>query len=125
MANIPEKDLKCVKAFSSLSTAISEMSDQVNEFVNIGGAKLINSALENASTEIKYIIYTKIDSEFECDTYMREFDTSVFKEIHESQTYIENEISFKFVIYGNKNLMRDEDGVFPSRIVDLIPAEKK
>jgi len=81
---------------SSMPTAldrISKMSAIEQTFI-IGGGQLYKEALE--SRDLERIYLTKIEKEFECDTFFK-FNESRFKETSTTEVATEKDIPYRFV----------------------------
>lgn len=106
MDNVPEKaDL----LFSSLPSAIESLKKncKVENIFIIGGSQIYEEALKNDLCDRVYI--TRIDGEFECDSFFPELDSSKFYEVTDehvpSEIQEEKGINYKFHVYERKQLV--------------------
>lgn len=89
--------------FSSLPDALEGVSQLRNkgQVWVIGGQSIYEEAL--SQPQCKRIYLTKIDAEFECDTFFPAIDEAVFKpttdEAVPEEEQEENEIKYKFTVY--------------------------
>ena len=94
------KDFKIEGAFvvNSISEALMAADDDC--FI-IGGGEIYKMFLPY----VKYAYVTKVDSEFEADTYMVNLDKEDGWKLHKKgETLSENGIEFSFDIYENSNV---------------------
>lgn len=66
----------------------------------IGGASLFEESIKHK--DCKVIYYTLIYNDFDCDVFMPEIPTNVYKEIDSSEIKEENQCRFKFITYERK-----------------------
>lgn len=85
-----------VVAVASLGEAIAHCEGRPEAFV-IGGAEIYRQALDVAGT----MILTRIDGEFEADTWFPEFDPKVWREVsrEEHPADEKNRWPYAFVVY--------------------------
>lgn len=73
-----------------------ELQADQDEFMVIGGGSVYRQLLPYC--DILYI--TKIDAEFEADTYLPNLDSSgEFEQVYESEAHMENGVSYRFTRY--------------------------
>jgi hypothetical protein len=104
---------------------MSELSSEdIGEIVNIGGGEIINQCLETMPESCKYIIYTRINQKFECDTFVSKFP-DYFKPIHISKTFVDNGVPYDIVIYGNMPLLIQSPELIPTRLFSMLPRHEE
>lgn len=89
--NLPEG----VLVTNSLDNALEFAKNCEKTFV-IGGANVYSQAINHPQCE--YLQTTEIDQDFNCDTFFPAIP-SYYKKIFSSETYTENEITFRFCLY--------------------------
>ena len=126
MEKVPESQKENVLAYDNYEVCLEELSknDQVREIVNIGGAQLIEQSLKNPE-QIKYILQTRVSGKFGSDVFMPELDKSVFKPIHISKTYVDNEIPYDMVIYGNMEVLERNPEFIPNKLIKDLPKHEE
>jgi len=70
-----------------------------------GGATIFNKTLKFTDK----IYLTKIENEFEGETFFPKIDTSDWKLLNSSQTFLENNLYFRFMIYQRHNFRHRRD----------------
>lgn len=83
--------------------AVASEVGNVGEVFFMGGASIYKQAVERP--ECKKIYLTEILKSFDCDTFFPKFSKEKFILVSESNVVEEKEISYKFVIYENKDLV--------------------
>ena len=92
--------------FSSIEEAVSSLSSisEIDRLFIIGGSSLYEETVKSPLCSKIYL--TRIDADFECDTFFPEFDHKVFTETQEegvpSEVQTENGISYTFHVYSKK-----------------------
>jgi len=93
----------CDYLYSSLDEAIRDLSkrSEIADLWVIGGEQIYREALKHPNCYRVYL--TKIDAEFECDTFFPEIDTQTFKEVDDERVskeiQSEKGISYRFYVY--------------------------
>lgn len=103
LTEVPEKaDL----LFASLPSAIASLkaNSKVESIFIIGGSQIYEEALKSSVCDRVYI--TRIDSDFQCDSFFPELDQDKFVEVNDDQVpseiQEENGIHYKFHVYERK-----------------------
>lgn len=93
----------CDYLYASLDDAIRDLSarPEVADLWVIGGEQIYRESLKHPYCHRVYL--TKIDAEFECDTFFPEIDTNVFKEVDDErvskEVQCEKGITYRFHVY--------------------------
>lgn len=102
LSSVPEGVLlypKLTEALKSLN-----VNNSIEKCWVIGGSGLYNESIKDLNCQYLYI--TKIDQEFECDTFFPEIDYNMFEESNESNVpkgiQEEKGIKYEFKVYKRK-----------------------
>lgn len=88
-------------SFDEALLELSTLKDIENIFV-IGGARVYEQAILHPSCEKIYL--TKIDANFDCDTFFPKIDENKFALISSSEACQEEGVSYRYLVYqGDKN----------------------
>lgn len=100
LSSVPEKaDQLC----SSLQSAIASLTQnpKIENIWIIGGSRIYQEAIEKKMCDRVYI--TRIDADFDCDTFFPEVDFTKFKEVEDEQVpkgvQEENGLQYRFYVY--------------------------
>lgn len=66
---------------------------------------LYEMALGKYSDYCKLIIKTRVNKEFECDTFMPKINDETFTNLFISKTYSHEDITFDYCFIGNRRLL--------------------
>jgi dihydrofolate reductase / thymidylate synthase len=70
----------------------------------------------------KLVIKTRINKDFEVDTFMPKMDEeNVFTKLFISKTYSHNDITFDYCFIGNRKLLERRPELVPSRLISKYP----
>ena len=91
--------------FSSLQQSIEQLSkdETIDKLFVIGGQKVYEEALSH--NDCQYIYLTRIDADFECDSFFPEIDLNVFVDVSSQTNHIpqgpqqENDIRYQYFVY--------------------------
>ncbi|KAK2192910.1 hypothetical protein NP493_20g02003 [Ridgeia piscesae] len=109
----PQKQPDGVYVAGSFDEAINLLTsmplvDKVDKLFVIGGSSVYKTALQSPLCERIYL--TRVLGDFECDAFLPEFDTDIFKHINvpeiNSAVQTENKMDFKFEVYEKPWLKR-------------------
>jgi len=105
-------------ALESLSS-----NPKVNEIFIIGGATLYELALNKYSDYCKLVIKTRINKDYEVDTFMPkiEEENGTFTKLFISKTYSHNDITFDYCFIGNRKLLEKRPELVPTRLFEKYP----
>jgi dihydrofolate reductase len=91
--NLNAKDFTFIKSMKRLDLLMT-----YNDIWIIGGEQVYKNALQKGI--VQNIFLTKIDKNYKCDTFFPDFSDN-FTNIHESETFIENDTPFRMGVYTN------------------------
>ena len=81
-----------------------KLSPELEGLFVIGGSSVYELAL--TSPLCHRIYFTKVEADFECDTFLPEFDTQVFRKVKDEnvdgEEKEENDIRYNFEVYERK-----------------------
>lgn len=93
----------CLGTYSSLDTALKAleedpvMLDRIHDVYVIGGAQLYATALKHPQCQAVHI--TRIEQEFDCDTFMPALDPAVYGLWSAGEPIVENGTRYSFLCY--------------------------
>lgn len=97
-----------VMVVSDFEHALYELSSDegINEIFVIGGSSLYDLSIKGDFKKYcKLIIATRINKEFECDTFIPQLEdlkqNTDFVPLHISETYSQGDVTFDYCFYGN------------------------
>lgn len=89
----------------------------------VGGQGIYEEALSDQyKHRCKLVIATRINKEYEADVFMPKFEDS-FTPLFISKTYsqMKDEITFDFTFFGNRELLREQPELVPTRAMSEYP----
>lgn len=117
-----------VLVYSGFEAALAELSQNqmVNEIFVIGGASIYELAMTEYKHLCKSIVATRINKEFECDTFISNLEKSEdFSVMHISQTYSQDDISFDYCFFGNTKLLAERPELIPTKMMSKYPKHQE
>lgn len=81
--------------------------------------------MKNHLQSLKYIIFTRVNSVFECDTFIDPIDEKVFKPLFISKTFCSTKVGYDFVYYGNMSLLNSHPEFYPTRLFSFLPKHEE
>jgi len=95
---------------------------KVNEIYIIGGSTLYELAMNKYTDYCKLIIKTRINKDYEVDTFMPKIDEEgTFTKLFISKTYSHDDITFDYCFIGNRKLLEKRPELIPSRLFTKYP----
>ena len=110
--------------FSDFETALMSLSQDlnVNELFVIGGSSLYELALNQYREHCKLVIATRLNKEFECDTFIPDLEKNEhFCPLHVSETYSQKDITYDYAFFGNMNLLVSKPELVPTKLMEKYP----
>jgi len=122
-----EKDNPYIRIYEDIETMFTELdaAPEVREIIVIGGAQIYNHCLEFYTDYLKYIIYTRINSTFSCDSFVNEIDKSVFKPLFITKTFECKGVGFDICYYGNIQFLSANSSLYPSKLMKMLPKHEE
>ncbi|XP_053200687.1 dihydrofolate reductase-like [Panonychus citri] len=105
---VTEKPIKSDGVFSDLKSALVQAScmDEVDQIFIVGGEQIYREAL--TFPECSTIYLTRIEANFDCDSFFPKFDEKIFQEISKEtvpkEIQEENGLKYKFHVYQRKSI---------------------
>ena len=113
-----------IQVYNDFERALESLSNdpRVNEIFVIGGATVYDLAINKFSDFCKLIIKTRINKEFDVDTFMPKVDEEgTYSKLYISQTYSHQDVTFDYCFLGNKKLLSYKPELIPTRLFSKYP----
>ena len=127
--SLPEsyKDNPNIRIFDDIESMLVELDSdpEIRETIIIGGATIYKQCLESYKESLKYIVYTRINSTFDCDTFVDQIDDTIFKPLFISKTFSSKEVGYDICYYGNTEYLSANPSLYPSALVKLLPKHEE
>jgi dihydrofolate reductase/thymidylate synthase len=116
-----------IRTFDNIDTMFTELNADagLDEVIVIGGAAIHKLCLEKYADNLKYLIYTRVNAVFDCDTFIQPIDEKVYKPLFISKTFCSNDIGYDIVYYGNMGFLTAHPEQYPARLFNFLPKHEE